>query len=135
MKLKKLLVLILAAWMPVCFASVSQQNHNPLDIQYNSHVQWKGQLPLKQGERFVRFSNDAAGFRAAYLQVEHDYNLGLNTVSKLVNRLTPASENNTQKAIHDISNRMHVISDQTLTKSQIGSFVLAMAAQEGFFQK
>lgn len=62
---------------------------------------WKGKTGSEKG--FVRFSTMEYGIRASLINLRNTYfNKGLNTISKIMYKYAPPSENNTEKYIADL---------------------------------
>lgn len=106
--------------------------HNPLNIRYTG-TPWKGldaQCPAKHG--FCCFVSLGYGLRAAYV-VLHTYmaKYGLCTVSQIVNRWAPPSENNTAAYVRAVARQMGVDETRTrLSANHLLALVAAMAKQE-----
>ncbi|MBO4905770.1 MAG: hypothetical protein J5486_01890 [Bacteroidaceae bacterium] len=72
------------------------RNNNPLNIRRNSVNNWRG-LCLEQTDRqFCQFDSLTMGYRAAaVIMRNYDILYSINTVSSIISRWAPASENNT----------------------------------------
>jgi len=97
------------------------RNHNPGNIEYNAANQWLGQLPHDPSveARFCRFQSAHYGLRALAVLLKNYYRrYGLNTVSQLIARYAPSSENNTRAYVGAVSEALRVKADSPLPLNQ-----------------
>lgn len=75
------------------------RNNNPGNIDYNKANDWKGQIGIEVGApkpRFARFDTPENGIRAlGKLLLTYQDKHKLRTVSAIINRWAPSSENDT----------------------------------------
>ena len=90
-------------------------NNNPFNIKFRASIQWQGQIGT-DGE-FVVFRTSLFGIRAGMINIHTKMTRdGLNTVRKIMNRLSPLVENpNIEAFIIFVSQRMSVAPDQPIT--------------------
>jgi hypothetical protein len=85
------------------------RNNNPGNIDYNKNNQWQGQLPFDPAveSRFARFDTPENGIRAlGKLLRTYQARYALYTVSDIIQRWAPASENDTQAYIDAVEQRI-----------------------------
>lgn len=72
------------------------RNNNPLNIRYSPSNKWIGAVAKNTDGVFEQFTTMAYGYRAA-MQLLRKYinQYGLTTVSEIINRWAPPTENNT----------------------------------------
>lgn len=104
------------------------RNNNPLNIR-KSGDNWLGSVG-DDGE-FVQFSLASLGVRAA-ARILKNYRdkYGLNTVSGIINRWAPPSENDTQSYIESVAKKVHVDANQVLDDSDYPNLIRAMIYHE-----
>ncbi len=104
------------------------RNNNALNIR-KSGDKWKGAVG-DDGE-FVRFSSASLGVRAA-ARILKNYRdkYGLNTVSGIINRWAPPSENDTNSYIESVAKKTHVDINQVLGDSDYPNLIRAMIYHE-----
>lgn len=76
---------------------ISVRNNNPGNIRV-SGVKWKGKLPAN-GSPFERFDSWVMGLRAMILNARTWYGRGDRSISMLVSRWAPPTENNTSEYV------------------------------------
>lgn len=105
--------------------------NNPFNIRYNSRNQWLGQSKPIRG--FCSFKSLDYGVRAALMLVMRSYRKkDLLTVSEIVSRYAPTTENDTQAYIDYVCHRMGVLPFDILsTKSDYCELLSAMSEFEG----
>lgn len=114
--------------------TVAEQTNNPLNIRYNVHNQWKGQLGQIKG--FCHFKNRAYGFRAAFVLIGNYIRMGCNTIESIVSRWAPPSENDTKRYIDFVCEETLIPKDLELTDLSIHDYwtkiiiIQAMAVME-----
>lgn len=85
--------------------TLAYRNKNPLNIRYVNTVKWQGQVG--NGGGFVSFVSFEMGYRTA-VKILRSYRLrGIKTISQIISRWAPRSENNTVayiKAVVDYMN-------------------------------
>jgi hypothetical protein len=90
------------------------RNNNPFNIEFRSSINWRGQVGTDG--RFVIFDTALNGIRAGMINIHTKMTRdGLNTVRKIISRLSPAVENPTEAFIQFVAGRMSVAPDQPLT--------------------
>jgi hypothetical protein len=104
-------------------------NNNPGNLR-DEGDDWEGSTGVNKG--FTTFDTPQAGVRAMskVLDTYHkDY--GLNTISEIINRWAPPSENNTTNYINTVSNLTGIDADTPLTKDDRAKLIKAMIRMEG----
>lgn len=94
------------------------RNNNPLNIEYHKRNQWHGQLPYNKliESRFCRFSHMVWGYRAAAIMLRKYINVySCNTISRIINKWAPSSENQTVLYIKRVCEFSHVDPDASIT--------------------
>ncbi|MEQ1977397.1 hypothetical protein ABLA76_16585, partial [Xenorhabdus sp. SGI240] len=74
------------------------RNNNPGNIDYIPANKWQGQIGIETGvknSRFCLFESPEYGIRALMKLLTNYHKGGHNSVSKMINRYAPNSENNT----------------------------------------
>ncbi|MBD2816664.1 structural protein [Xenorhabdus sp. Flor] len=86
------------------------RNNNPGNIDHNPVNDWQGQLPHdeKIEKRFCRFETPEYGIRALMKLLCNYHKGGHNSVSKIINRYAPKSENNTTAYINGVAKALNV---------------------------
>ena len=113
------------------------RNKNPLNIVKNPNINWQGEVKPSTDKNFAQFETLAYGCRAALKLLRTYYEKHkCCTISKIVRRWAPETENNVQAYIRNVS-RMTGIGATTLlppmkeeTKIVWCDIVLAMATVE-----
>lgn len=72
--------------------------NNPLNIRYVITNQWLGQTGESNG--FCVFSEEKFGWRAAFVLLKNYHKKGFRSVSQIVHRFAPASENPTSSYVN-----------------------------------
>lgn len=78
--------------------------NNPLNIRYSEVNQWLGQTGEKNG--FCVFSEEKYGWRAAFILLRNYYKKGFRTISQIINRFAPSSENPTSNYIQFVCDKL-----------------------------
>ena len=106
------------------------RNNNPLNIRVSSNA-WVGKISSPNG--FENFSDIKYGIRAGIKNLQTYYNRdSLRTVSKIINKWAPPSENDTNNYVNYVSSSMGVGKDSLLpyNKETFASLFLAMSEME-----
>ena len=77
--------------------SLGYRNNNPLNIRFSPMNVWKGQTGCNKG--FCVFDTKVFGYRAAFVLLHNYVKRGYDTVSEIISRWAPESENNTKNYI------------------------------------
>jgi hypothetical protein len=94
-----------------------ERNNNPGNIRKSATV-WQGQAPVQSDPAFVVFSDPVAGIRAlAKTLLNYQRLYGLKSITQLISRWAPSSENNTGAYITAVANDMGINSNETLNLS------------------
>ncbi len=64
------------------------RNHNPLNIEYSKHNNWRGQV--SSDGRFVIFEDDKWGFRAAARILRSYQKRGVTTINDIIHTFAPS---------------------------------------------
>lgn len=78
--------------------------NNPLNIRYSEKNEWLGQTGERNG--FCVFSEEKYGWRAAFVLLKNYYKKGFRTVSQIVHRFAPASENPTSSYVSFVCDKL-----------------------------
>ena len=78
--------------------------NNPLNIRYSEKNEWLGQTGERNG--FCVFSEEKFGWRAAFVLLKNYYKKGFRTVSQIVHRFAPASENPTSSYVSFVCDKL-----------------------------
>ena len=94
------------------------RNNNPFNLEYREKEDWEGKLehdPTIES-RFERFISPEAGIRAGAINVLTQFSRGDNTITKLLNTLSPSGEDNPnyEKHIEYVTGRMNIGPDEEL---------------------
>lgn len=90
------------------------QNKNPFNIKFRSTIQWQGQIGTDG--TFVVFRTALLGIRAGMINIHTKMTRdGLNTVRKIITRLSPAVENPTEAFVQFVAGKMNVAPEQPIT--------------------
>lgn len=111
----------------------AERNNNPGNIRISA-VSYKGEVSPSKDPAFKEFKTLAMGFRAMFVLI-HTYNkrYRLDTISKVISRYAPPSENNTASYIDTVSRLSGIAKDRvfsTLDPTAIIPIVGAMAQVE-----
>lgn len=89
------------------------RNNNPLNIRYSAANDWQGQTGT-DGE-YAIFDEAENGIRAAAKLLNRYVTVyGLVSVSSIISRWAPTSENNTQSYISAVSNKLGVLENEPI---------------------
>ena len=91
------------------------RNHNPLNIR-RSKDQWKGMAEVQNDRAFCQFKSLEYGWRAAFYLLTRTYyhKYRLYTIRTIIRRWAPASENNTEAYIQNVSKLTGILPDEPL---------------------
>lgn len=78
--------------------------NNPLNIRYVITNQWLGQVGERNG--FCVFSEEKFGWRAAFVLLKNYHKKGFRSVSQIVHRFAPASENPTSSYVDFVCKKL-----------------------------
>jgi hypothetical protein len=106
------------------------RNNNPLNVRHNPANQWQG-MTGDDGE-FVTFKTPQYGFRAAYKIIKkYQVDYGLNSISEIVKRWAPATENHTQGYIDYLAEKLDKWTSTAISESEMPELLFYMAEFEG----
>lgn len=110
---------------------ISVRNNNPLNVTAPRKGYWKGQTGLVG--RFAVFDTVENGFRAAYRNMQtYKKSHGLDTISGIIYRWAPPSDNNpTESYISYLANELRISSSEPLRAEDYAPLLLAMSFFEG----
>lgn len=109
---------------------LGMRNNNPGDLR-DEGISWQGMTGTNEG--FCVFSDSVYGLRALALDLTNKINNdGLNTITLIINKYAPPSENDTQTYIDNVSAQTGFEADDTLTAdgNTIFQLVRAICTQE-----
>lgn len=78
--------------------------NNPLNIRYSEKNEWLGQTGERNG--FCVFSEEKYGWRAAFVLLKNYYKKGFRTISQIIHRFAPASENPTSSYVSFVCDKL-----------------------------
>lgn len=78
--------------------------NNPLNIRYVITNQWLGQVGERNG--FCVFSEEKFGWRAAFVLLKNYHKKGFRTISQIIHRFAPASENPTSSYVDFVCKKL-----------------------------
>lgn len=78
--------------------------NNPLNIRYSEKNQWLGQTGERNG--FCVFSDEKYGWRAAFVLLKNYHKKGFRTISQIIHRFAPASENPTSSYVDFVCKKL-----------------------------
>lgn len=78
--------------------------NNPLNIRYVITNQWLGQTGERNG--FCVFSEEKFGWRAAFVLLKNYHKKGFRTISQIIHRFAPASENPTSSYVDFVCKKL-----------------------------
>ena len=102
-------------------------NHNPLNIRYSKNNHWQGQ----QGSDvagFCVFSAFIYGIRAAVLILKRYMQRGDCTISRIIERWAPPTENSTSRYIRFVSKETTIPPDKVLSIYERGKVCAILRA-------
>lgn len=97
----------------------AERNNNPGNLNFAGQA--GATLEGGSGARFAKFGSTAEGVSALARQLQRYGERGLDTISKIINKYAPSSENNTQAYIDALSKRLGVSGDQKLDLNDAGT--------------
>lgn len=106
------------------------RNNNPGNLR-SSNINWKGSIGANNG--FVVFENMAYGIRAAAtVLINNISSMGNDTITKLITKYAPPSENNTDAYIAAVSSQTGIDPNATLdtTSDTLTSLLHAIFTHE-----
>lgn len=113
------------------------RNKNPLNIVKNPNINWQGEVKPSTDKNFAQFETLAYGCRAALKLLRTYYEKhNCKTISRIVRRWAPETENNVQAYIKNVSRMTGIGATTPLppmkeeTKIVWCDLVLAMATVE-----
>ncbi len=126
-------LILLLAGGAVVYETRGIRNNNPGNIRSGS-ADWEGMSPTQSDPSFVQFTSPEYGIRAmAVILNTYMNNYGLDTVSSIINRWAPPSENDTAAYISDVAGQMGVDPNQPLDQSNMPALVSAIITHENGF--
>ena len=103
---------------------------NPFNIRQSAGNNWLGSVGSTRG--FVDFVNMDFGIRAAAILIMRTYRKkNVLTVSEIINRFAPSSENDTRRYVDFVCSRMSCFPFDIPGKSDYPSLLSAMSVFEG----
>ena len=108
------------------------RNFNPLNIRISNN-NWLGKLAHNTDGAFEQFQDMAHGFRAGLMNLRSYIKQGRNTVSKIIEKWAPSSENDTNSYVQNVLQRTGFKADQVIdpnNKEQMTKLAYAMAISE-----
>ena len=102
--------------------------NNPFNIRFSSANMWKGQTGQEKG--FCKFDSLENGVRAGVKLLRNYLNSRTNTISKILNKYAPTSENDTNSYIQYVCGRMSKGAEDVLVLSDLYSLCSAIAKFE-----
>lgn len=109
------------------------RNNNPLNIRYSAGNNWVGKVLPNTDGAFEQFKDMSYGYRAALYLIRKYISQGYTTVSSVINKWAPATENNTSGYITRVCSTTGYLPGTVLSasnKEQLCKLVYAMAIVE-----
>ncbi len=103
--------------------------NNPFDIE-KSKIQWRGLVTPGSDLIFCEFIDAVHGLRAGFIDLKTKINEKIDTISKIVYKFAPPSENNTVQYIANVAAMTGIGKDQELFQKDIKAVGLAIIHQE-----
>ncbi|MFT5755394.1 MAG: hypothetical protein ACI9LM_000101 [Alteromonadaceae bacterium] len=128
-------LLIIAGFYLMTRPNRNVRNNNPLNIRESAD--WEGESEVNKDKDFEEFTTPEYGFRAAYkILMTYRNKYDLRTISDIIHRWAPTSENDTQAYIDYVSKRVDAsglfgLYEYDLSREQYPQLMLAMADFEG----
>lgn len=109
------------------------RNNNPMNIRENKHsdFDWVGEHDKDIDKAFEEFISPEHGIRAG-VRILNTYQrkYGLNTISGIIERWAPPSENNTESYIRSVSRRLGIGANEVISPAHIPELVKAIIYHE-----
>ncbi|CAM3990506.1 hypothetical protein VA7868_04616 [Vibrio aerogenes CECT 7868] len=108
------------------------RNNNPLNIR-DSNNDWLGKSGLNTDKEFEEFKNPVYGFRAGARILRSYARQGYTTLSQMIYRFAPASENNSALYVQQVSQWTGIQPDQVVNVNnhqQLAALLHAMSRKE-----
>jgi hypothetical protein len=110
------------------------RNNNPGNLTKDGS-DWIGLDHIQTDSRFYQFSDARYGIRAMSYQLnKYRSKYGLTTISGIINRWAPPSENKTQHYIQTMVNDTGIAADKTLENEDMKALIKAMIKMEVGYQ-
>lgn len=103
------------------------RNRNPLNIRYSKNNRWQGQQG-SDAAGFCVFSAFIYGIRAAVLILKRYMQRGDNTISRIIERWAPPTENSTSRYIRFVSKETTIPPDKVLSIYERGKVCAILRA-------
>jgi hypothetical protein len=94
-------------------------NKNPGNIRKDG-LMWKGEIEGTD-KNFKTFRTMGYGYRAIFVTLNSYFKKGFNTITKIINRYAPSSENATQAYINFVSKQSGISPDTILSFNDVSS--------------
>lgn len=106
------------------------RNNNPLNIEKTKGGNpWQGEIVPSADSRFAQFKSMAYGYRAAFKLLDnYQRNYGIDTISKMIARWAPSTENHTDNYVKVVSERSGVPANSRITTRNRDVMVPIVAA-------
>ena len=104
-----------------------ERNNNPGNIRKTNEM-WIGQVMSGDDPDFMTFSSIAYGYRAMFVLLDSYIDKGYNTVTKIINRWAPSSENNTTAYINHVVQLSGIAATTVIDKTDSATMKKLVAA-------
>lgn len=102
--------------------------NNPGNLERSSGVKWQGEFSCNE-PRFACFESMPYGYRAMFILLRNYIeDFQANTITKIINRWAPPSENDTQGYINFVSSKSGVSANQVIDADDIDTLEKIVAA-------
>lgn len=109
---------------------IAVKNNNPLNIRASSD-NWVGTASPRSIDGFVNFTKPEYGYRAAARIILNSYAAqGATTLSQVINKWAPPSENSTNSYINFVVNKSGIAANAKITQDNIDDLFYAMTIIE-----
>jgi len=103
--------------------------NNPFNIE-QSNIQWQGMVQPSSDPVFCQFSTPLYGLRAGFIDLKSQLNGRFDTITKLITKYAPPSENNTAAYITAVSTDTGIDPNATLQYADLKAVGLAIIKHE-----
>ena len=103
------------------------RNNNPGNIRKTSTV-WMGQIIPGSDADFITFESMEWGYRAIFVLLDGYISKGFDTISKIINRYAPSSENDTTAYINHVSTLTGINQNTIINPDDMESMIKIVAA-------
>lgn len=104
--------------------------NNPFNIEKNPSINWLGSIEPGDDKVFCTFTSPEFGLRAGFINIKNQIKEGYNTITKIITKYAPPSENDTGAYISAISKAIGINKDTVLVPNNYYNLGLAIITHE-----